>query len=210
MANNMTEEKTVQPYEIGELDQYLFGNGTHYELYKKMGAPNSVLYEKVLILGLERLEEVKENLFEYLQINPYDDECPLELKKSLLNSQENMSMLEIERDKRRKRTSTSRMLRDSRFRANVLEAYGNMCAICRCEEEKILEAAHIVAVAEGGNDDVENGICLCANHHRMLDKGKIKIDFDNLTLFDISENVKKMAWYDAFMKVHRGKIISRR
>ena len=38
MANNMTEEKIVQPYEIGELDQYLFGNGTHYELYKKMGA----------------------------------------------------------------------------------------------------------------------------------------------------------------------------
>ena len=38
MANNMIEEKTVQPYEIGELDQYLFGNGTHYELYKKMGA----------------------------------------------------------------------------------------------------------------------------------------------------------------------------
>ena len=38
MANNMTEKKTVQPYEIGELDQYLFGNGTHYELYKKMGA----------------------------------------------------------------------------------------------------------------------------------------------------------------------------
>lgn len=38
MANNMTEEKTIQPYEIGELDQYLFGNGTHYELYKKMGA----------------------------------------------------------------------------------------------------------------------------------------------------------------------------
>lgn len=38
MANNMIEEKKVQPYEIGELDQYLFGNGTHYELYKKMGA----------------------------------------------------------------------------------------------------------------------------------------------------------------------------
>ena len=38
MANNMTEVKTVQPYEIGEMDQYLFGNGTHYELYKKMGA----------------------------------------------------------------------------------------------------------------------------------------------------------------------------
>ena len=27
-----------KPYEIGELDQYLFGQGTHYEIYKKMGA----------------------------------------------------------------------------------------------------------------------------------------------------------------------------
>lgn len=30
--------KELQPYEIGELDQYLFGQGVHYELYKKMGA----------------------------------------------------------------------------------------------------------------------------------------------------------------------------
>ena len=28
----------VQPYEIGELDQYLFGQGNHYEIYQKMGA----------------------------------------------------------------------------------------------------------------------------------------------------------------------------
>ena len=28
----------VQPYEIGELDHYLFGQGNHYEIYKKMGA----------------------------------------------------------------------------------------------------------------------------------------------------------------------------
>ena len=31
-------EKKKKPYEIGELDQYLFGQGTHYEIYKKMGA----------------------------------------------------------------------------------------------------------------------------------------------------------------------------
>ena len=27
-----------KPYEIGELDQYLFGEGKHYEIYHKMGA----------------------------------------------------------------------------------------------------------------------------------------------------------------------------
>ena len=30
--------KKAPSYEIGELDQYLFGQGTHYEIYKKMGA----------------------------------------------------------------------------------------------------------------------------------------------------------------------------
>ena len=31
-------EKKMKEYEIGELDQYLFGQGTHYEIYKKLGA----------------------------------------------------------------------------------------------------------------------------------------------------------------------------
>lgn len=30
--------KKTKPYEIGELDQYLFGQGNHYEIYKKLGA----------------------------------------------------------------------------------------------------------------------------------------------------------------------------
>mgnify|MGYP000281967050 FL=1 len=30
--------KKLQPYEIGELDHYLFGQGNHYEIYKKLGA----------------------------------------------------------------------------------------------------------------------------------------------------------------------------
>ena len=31
-------EKKKRAYEIGELDQYLFGQGNHYEIYKKLGA----------------------------------------------------------------------------------------------------------------------------------------------------------------------------
>ena len=38
MKKNDNVKKELQPYEIGELDQYLFGQGTHYEIYKKMGA----------------------------------------------------------------------------------------------------------------------------------------------------------------------------
>lgn len=36
-VKTVTTDKPAD-YRIGELDQYLFGQGTHYEIYKKMGA----------------------------------------------------------------------------------------------------------------------------------------------------------------------------
>ena len=65
----MARTKKKKPYEIGELDQYLFGQGTHYDLYKKMGshlvtdgkkkgtyfavwAPNAKSVSVVLITGI--------------------------------------------------------------------------------------------------------------------------------------------------------------
>lgn len=42
MGKKKTKQKKVLPYEIGELDQYLFGQGTHYEIYQKMGAHKAV------------------------------------------------------------------------------------------------------------------------------------------------------------------------
>ena len=35
---NYMASKKYKPYEVGELDQYLFGQGNHYEIYKKLGA----------------------------------------------------------------------------------------------------------------------------------------------------------------------------
>ena len=34
----MGDTKRTYSHEIGELDHYLFGQGNHYEIYKKMGA----------------------------------------------------------------------------------------------------------------------------------------------------------------------------
>ena len=34
----MAVKKNIKPYEIGELDHYLFGQGNHYEIYRKLGA----------------------------------------------------------------------------------------------------------------------------------------------------------------------------
>lgn len=37
-GESMAEKNKTKAYEIGELDHYLFGQGTHYEIYKKLGA----------------------------------------------------------------------------------------------------------------------------------------------------------------------------
>lgn len=55
MGRQKTVQKKLQPYEIGELDQYLFGQGTHYEIFHKMGAHKAVQKSrKVFILRCGR------------------------------------------------------------------------------------------------------------------------------------------------------------
>lgn len=61
------------------------------------------------------------------------------------------------------------------FRRKVLKAYNNTCVVCEIKEPSILRAAHIVPVAKGGSDEIENGLCLCTNHEIAFDRGLIKI-----------------------------------
>ena len=64
-------------------------------------------------------------------------------------------------------------LRKSNFRKTVIEAYGNQCALCAVTNP--LVAAHIVPVAAGGKDTIDNGILLCKNHDHLFEFGKIRI-----------------------------------
>ena len=172
-------------------------------VYKKIGQAKNLTYEKVIITSFELLDEIIYDLPAYLKFDSDDEEFPKDIKNE--DYKDDILPLEI-----RNRISTSRWKRDSLFRKAVLAEYDNKCAICRCSEPKILQAAHIIAVSEGGNDDPKNGICLCANHHLMYDNELIKIDFENLTLSDVATTVKSMPWYDSFVKDYDSKIAERK
>jgi hypothetical protein len=74
-------------------------------------------------------------------------------------------------------TSCRRIKRDARFRKLVFSICDHPhCAICGIDILETLEAAHIVAVKDGGENTRENGVCLCANHHLMFDSGMFHID----------------------------------
>lgn len=55
------------------------------------------------------------------------------------------------------------------FRAQVLTAYENRCALCRLRHRELLDAAHIRSDATGGEPVVTNGIAMCKIHHAAFD-----------------------------------------
>jgi len=66
--------------------------------------------------------------------------------------------------------------RDSKFKFRVRKRYGVVCSACNISELELIDAAHIVARKSNGTNDVRNGLPLCANHHRALDSGMIRIN----------------------------------
>ena len=74
--------------------------------------------------------------------------------------------------------------RDPRFRERVLVAYEYRCAMCgydgRLASEAIgLDAAHVRWWAFDGPDTVENALCLCVFHHKLLDRGVLGLGTDH-------------------------------
>lgn len=87
-------------------------------------------------------------------------------------------MLDVERVRR---TVTS-LVRDSKFSADVLNAYGRCCAMCGLSLG-LVQGAHIYpASAPGSRDGTFNGLALCANHHLAFDRYLIAVLPDNLRI----------------------------
>ena len=56
------------------------------------------------------------------------------------------------------------------FRARVLEAYRDQCALCRLRHSELLDAAHITPdMKPEGEPVVPNGLSLCKLHHAAFD-----------------------------------------
>lgn len=73
--------------------------------------------------------------------------------------------------------------RDWSFRSKILELYDNSCAICgynlRFNDMTVgLEAAHIKWHQAHGPSTENNGIALCAIHHKLFDQGAFTLDWD--------------------------------
>ena len=60
---------------------------------------------------------------------------------------------------------TRQRLRQPIFRSQVLRAHETRCTICRLRHAPLLDAAHILSDAAGGQPVVTNGMAMCKIHH---------------------------------------------
>jgi len=77
-------------------------------------------------------------------------------------------------------TTVQRRLEHVQFRNAVLKAWRDRCAVCGLRVRALLDAARI---------DSEQGIALCATHHRAFDARILRLDADHVVHIDLPDRM---------------------
>ncbi len=83
---------------------------------------------------------------------------------------------DVESERQRVARSIFERQGQPQFRRNLILAYVGRCAITRCDALQALEAAHIVPVSRGGNDELSNGLLLRSDIHTLFDLNLLAIE----------------------------------
>ena len=65
-----------------------------------------------------------------------------------------------------------------KFRNEILNNYDNKCCISECNISAVLEAAHVTPYNGSDSNNIQNGICLRSDIHKLWDKHLIAINPD--------------------------------
>ena len=109
----------------------------------------------------------------------------------ILPSAEEVDSFELDGSGETKIVSAKARLGQAEFRSSVMKGYGEKCAVCDMRHEKILDAAHIKPVSEGGGNNWRNGLVLCKNHHAAFDNNLFAIHPESKEFVFSSEKVEQ-------------------
>ena len=114
-----------------------------------------------------------------------------------------------EQERRIEQILVNRKIRDAAFRQAVVSAYGERCAVTRLRiinggGKAEVQAAHMLPVADGGPDIVQNGIALSGTVHWLFDRHLISLT-DNFELLVAHNRVPaelRALFTDATRRIH--------
>jgi putative restriction endonuclease len=102
------------------------------------------------------------------------------------------------KEKKRKEGAILRIIRDTKIALDIKKLYNYECQVCgvfiNTKSGRYAEGAHIRALGKphDGDDNSNNILCLCPNHHVMFDKGT----------FSIADNFKLVGEENGHLTIH--------
>lgn len=164
---NKDMEKFYEEY----FDEMVSGPRSYVEAVRKQKdalQPDTRLYSELYRLAKDvSLDTLCDSVTDLLADMFRERKIPVSLRKNRKISNDS--------GKRRKVEVTDRP-NQSTFRELLLQAYSCECAIVSEGPIKALDAAHIYNHSESLNNQVENGLLLRADIHKLFDDGFIKIN----------------------------------
>lgn len=79
------------------------------------------------------------------------------------------------------------------FRAELVRRYGAVCAFSGPAHSEALEACHLYSYAEIGRHDVEGGLLLRRDLHRLFDQGMLAVTGDGVV--DVVDSLRAYELY---------------
>lgn len=150
----------------------------------------------------------KEEVYEFLSKNPaiISDLTELLLSENFPDSIHEDILQAVSLDGNFE--NVKRKKRDPLFREKILKAYEYQCPVCgfnvRLGNSLIaLEAAHIKWHQAGGPDSEENGVALCALHHKLFDRGAFTVA-PNMDIL-VSDNAHGTNGFQEWLMKYHGK-----
>lgn len=95
---------------------------------------------------------------------------------------EHVEQFQSDKNPKRKETTVLRIIRDTVISRKVKLLYNYECQVCgqaiATKSGRYAEGAHIKPLGKphNGEDNMDNLLCLCPNHHVMFDKGMFSIN----------------------------------
>jgi predicted HNH restriction endonuclease len=127
------------------------------------------------------LIQAKENALTQILKKYGSVESYLKIKKPTLKKKPITELIpsSIKKDLKKIQTTTLRRVRDTKKAEQLKRTYSNQCQICNYSfpeyvEKGYSEVHHVWPMAEKGDDDFDNMLVLCPNHHTEFDYGVIQ------------------------------------
>ena len=150
-------------------------SGNKYDRLIRMGTGRGVLFElyEPTVHGVWELADVGDK-----KLRPRYIGNAADLELEIARESESVGAFFDPSEDARRRTMVCIVQREGQpaFRRDLLAAYGGACAISGCKVESLLEAAHVIPYRGAHTNDVQNGLLLRADLHKLFDLHLIGVD----------------------------------